>query len=158
MTETIDIIIALSTLMSGLLITLIGFNIIKLKAKKPDDEERMIVWRKKFGKFFKIGGIVILISGVFVILAPDLNNEPANWTQSQKEEMKKQMISSSNFLQSINTDTADLVVTCFVDKYTEKFTLQESWEQDKMTQEQIMELTIPIMKECFELYGLQINE
>ena len=40
----------------------------------------MIEWRKKFGKFFKIGGIVILIIGVFLLIAPDSDNEPANAT------------------------------------------------------------------------------
>jgi hypothetical protein len=158
MTETIDNIVAISMLMSGIFITLIGFDIIKLKAKKPEDEERMIVWRKKFGKYFKIGGIGILIIGVFLIFASNSNNKPANWTQSQKEEMKKQVINSSNFLQSINPDTADLIVTCIVDKYTVKYTLQESWEQDKMPQEQIMELTMPIWKECLELYNIQTNK
>lgn len=158
MTVTIDTIIAISMLLSGLLITLIGFEIIKLKAKKPEDEARMIVWRKKFGNFFKIGGIGILIIGVFLLIAPDSDNEPANWTYSKKEDMKKLVINSSKFLQSMNTDTADMVVSCFVDKYTEKFTLQESWDQDKMTQEQIMELTMPIWNECFQLYGIQINK
>jgi hypothetical protein len=158
MTETIDAIVAISMLMSGLIITLIGFEIIKLKAKKPADEERMIVWRKKFGKFIKIGGIVILIMGVLLLIAPDSDKESANWSHSKKEEMKKIVMNSSNFLQSMNPDTADIVVTCFVDKYTEKFTLQESWEQDKMTQEQIMKLTMPLWNECFELYGIQINK
>lgn len=158
MTETIDTIVAISMLLSGLLITLIGFDIIKLKAKKPEDEERMNVWRKKFGKFFKIGGIVILIIGVFLLIAANLDNEPENWTQSQKDQMKQQVINSSQFLQSINPDTANLVVTCFVDKYTDKFTLKNSWEQDKMTQEQIMELTLPIMNECFKLYGIKTNK
>jgi hypothetical protein len=158
MTETIDLIVAISMLLSGLFITLIGFDIIKLKAKKTEDEARMVEWRKKFGKFFKIGGIVILIIGVSLLIAPDSESEPANWTQSQKDQMKQQVINSSNFLQSINPDTADLVITCFVDKYTEKFTLKESWEQDKMTQEQVMELTMPIMRECFELYGIQLGK
>ncbi len=158
MTETIDLIVAISMLLSGLFITLIGFNIIKLKPKRPEDEERMIEWRKKFGKFFKIAGIVILIIGVFLLIAPDSDNEPANWTQSQKDQMKQQVINSSNFLQSMNTDTADMVVTCFVEKYTGIFTIQESREQDKMTQEQIMELVMPIWNECFQLYGIQINK
>jgi hypothetical protein len=158
MKETIDTIVAISILLSGLITTLIGFDIIKLKAKKPGDEERMIIWRKKFGKLFKIGGIVMLIIGVFLLIVPYLDKEPANWTQSQKEEMKRQVINSSNFLQTINPDTADLVVTCFVEKYTGKFTLKESWDQDKMTQEQIMELTMPIMTECFELYGIELDK
>jgi hypothetical protein len=155
MTETIDLIVAISMLLNGLIITLMGFGIIKLKAMKPEYEERMIDWREKFGKFLKIGGIVILVIGVFLLFAPHLDSEPVNWTESQKVKMKQQVISSSNFLQSINSDTADLVVTCFVDKYTEKFTLQDSWEQDKLTQEQIMELIMPIMRECFELYDIQ---
>ena len=158
MTETIDTLVAISMLLSGLLITLIGFDILKLKAKKPEDEERMIVWRKRFGKFFKIGGIVILIIGVFLLISANLDNEPENWTQSQKDQMKQQVINSSQFLQSINPDTANLVVTCFVEKYTEEFTLKESWEQDKMTQEQIMELTMPLINECFKLYGIKTNE
>lgn len=155
MKEIIDTIVAISILMSGLLITLIGFDIIKLKAKKPEDEEQMIFWRKKFGKFFKIGGFLILIIGVFLIIAPDSNKEPANWSQSQKDEMKKQVIIGSNFLQSINSDTANLVATCFVDKYTEKFTLQESYAQDTMTQDQRLKLILPIMQECFDLYGIK---
>ena len=154
MTETVDLIVAISMLLSGLFITLIGFDIIKFKAKKPEDEERMIEWKKKFGKFFKIGGIVILI-GVFLLIAPDSDNEPANWTQSQKEQMKQIVINSSNYLQRINPDTADLIATCFVDKYTEKYTLKESWEQEKMTQEQIMELTLPILRECLDSFGIQ---
>lgn len=158
MTETIDLIVAISMLLSGLFITLIGFDIIKLKTKKPEGEEKMIVWREKFGKFFKIGGTVILIIGVFLLIAPDSDNEPAKWTQSQKDEMKQQVINSSIFLQSMNPDTADLVVSCFVDKYTEKFSLQDSWEQDKMPQEQIMELTMPIMRECFEIFNIQIDK
>ena len=153
-----ETIVAISMLMSGLLIALIGFGIIKLKAKKPEDDEQMISLRKKFGKFFKIGGIMILIIGAFLIIAPNSNNESSNWSQSQKEEMKKQVINSSNFLQRINSDTANLVATCFVEKYTEKFTLQESWAQDKMTQEQRLELIMPIMQECFEIYGIKTNK
>jgi hypothetical protein len=142
----------------GLLTMLIGFDIIKLKAKKPEDEERMIVWRKKFGNFFKIGGILLLIMGVFLLIMSDLDNEPANWTQSQKDQLKQQVINSSNFLQSINPDTADMVGKCVVDKYTEKFSLKDYKEQDKMSQDQIMELVAPIWKECFELYGIQLNK
>lgn len=158
MTQTIDLIVAISMLLSGLFITLIGFDVIKFKAKKPEDEERMIAWRKKFGKFFKIGGVVILILSVLLLIAPDSDNDPANWTQSQKEQMKQQVMNNSDFLQSINPDAADLVVTCFVDKYTEKFTLQDSREQDKMTQEEILELTMPLMRECFELYDIKIDK
>ena len=110
MTVTIDLFVAISMLLSGLLITLIGFHIIKLKAKKPEDAERMIIWREKFGKFFKIGGVVILVIGVFLLIAPDSENEPVKWTQSQKEKMKQQVINDSNFLQSINPDTAGVAV------------------------------------------------
>ena len=158
MTEIIDKGIAISMLISGIYMTLVGFNIIKLKAKKAEDVEKMKVWHQKFDKFFKIGGITILIIGIFLLIAPKIDSETENWTLSQKDQMKEQVFNSSNFLKSIDPDTADLVVSCFVDKYTEKFTIKESWEQDKMTQEQIMELTMPIMKECFELYGIKTNQ
>jgi len=158
MTETIDTIAAVIILLGGLIITLIGFEIIKLKSKNSKDEERMIYWRKKFGKFFKIGGIVILIIGILLLFTPDSDYESVNWTQSQKKEMIQKVINSSDFLQSINPDTANLVATCFVDKYTERFTLQESWEQDKMTKEKIIELTMPILKDCFQIYDIKTDE
>jgi hypothetical protein len=158
MTEKIDTIVAVSMLLSGLFITLIGFNIIKLKPRKPEDEEKMAIWRKKFSNSFKIGGSLILIIGVFLAIAPILNIKSGNWSQSQKEEMKKQVINNSNFLQSLNPDTANMVVTCFVDKYTEKYSLQDSWKQDKLPQEQIIELTMPMLKECFQLYGIETNK
>jgi len=158
MTEKIDTIVAVSMLLSGLLITLIGFNIIKLKPKKPEDEEKMAIWRKKFSNSFKIEGLLIIIIGAFLSIAPNLNSKSANWSQAQKDEMKKQVLNNSNFLQNLNPDTADLVVTCIVDKYTEKYTLQDSWKQDKMPQEQIIELTMPIMKECFQIYGIESNK
>ena len=69
MTETLDIIVAISMLLSGLFTILVGFDIIKLNGKNPEDEERMIVWRKKWGMFFKIGGIVIVILAVFLLIA-----------------------------------------------------------------------------------------
>ena len=72
MNETLDIIVAISMLLNGLFTTLVGFDIIKLTAKKPKDEERMIVWRKKWGMFFKIGGIVIVILAVYLLIAPYL--------------------------------------------------------------------------------------
>ena len=74
MTDTLDIIVAISMLLNGIFITMIGFEIIKLKAKKPEDEDRMIVWRKKWGVYFKIVGIVILILAVFLLIAPYLNS------------------------------------------------------------------------------------
>ncbi len=158
MTYTIDLILALCMLLSGLLITLIGFDVIKLKTKNSVDEERMNVWRKRFGNFFKIAGIIVLTIGVYLIIMPNSNNKPENWTQSQKEAMKNQVINSSYFLKNMNPDSADLIVSCFVNKYTEKYTLKESWEQDKMTLEQLKELTSPLMEECFELYGIKTNK
>jgi len=158
MTETVDIIFAISMLIGGLIMTMIGFDIIKLKAKKQEDEERLKIWKIKFGRFFRIGGIVILIIGIFLIIIPDFNPESKTWTKSQKIEMKKEIINSSNTLKSMNPDTADLVVTCFVEKYTDKFTLQESWDQENMTDDQIGNLTMLMMNECFELYGIKTNK
>ena len=158
MTEIIDKGIAISMLISGIYMTLVGFNIIKLKAKKAEDVEKMKVWHQKFDKFFKIGGITLLTIGIFLLIAPDSDNEYENWTLSQKEQMKEQIFNSSNFLKNMNPDTADLVLSCYVENYTEKFTLKEAWEQDKMTQEQIMEITMPIMKDCLNLYGIKTNQ
>ncbi len=156
MTDIIDTGIAVGMLISGSYMTLVGFHIIKLKPKKTEDVARLKVWHKKFDKFFKIAGISVLIIGIFLLITPHPKNE--DWTLSQKEQMKEQILNSSNFLKSINPDTADLVASCFVNKYSEKFTLNESWEHNKMTQEQIMELAAPIINECCILYGIEINQ
>lgn len=156
MNEIIEKGIAISMLISGIYMTLIGFNVIKLTPKKAEDVEKIKVWHQKFDKFFKIGGITILIISILLLIAPVSDND--NWTPSQKNQMKVLILNSSNFLKSIHPDTADLVTSCFVDKYTEKYTLKESWEQEKMTQEQIMELTLPILYECFDLHGIKTNQ
>ena len=75
MTKTLDIIVAISMLLNGILITLIGFEIIKLNAKKPEDVDRMIVWRKKWVMYFKIGGIVIVILALYLLIALYLNSK-----------------------------------------------------------------------------------
>lgn len=156
MNDTINSIFTISIIGSGLLMTLTGFEAIKLKAKKPEDEKRMIAWRKRFGKFFKTGGIALLIIGGTLLYAS--GSKPATWTQLDKEELKLHLLNGSDFLQSLNRDTAELVITCFVDKYTKKFTIQNYEEQSNLPREQLLEQTIPIMKECFKLYGIKINE
>jgi hypothetical protein len=142
----------------GLYAALLGFKVINPKKDNP----KMIKWHQKFDKFMKIGGIALMIWGIFNVIVPSLNsynldnkNEKKEWTNEQKEQMIKQVINSSRLLKSINQDTASLVAKCFVDKYTTKFTLEESWEQDKMPQEQVMPLVKPLIIDCMHQYGLK---
>lgn len=55
-----DLVIGIWMLLSGVFITLIGFKIIDLF--KPDPEKG-IIWYRKWGGFFKYGGIVITLLG-----------------------------------------------------------------------------------------------
>lgn len=146
-------------------LALLGFGLINPKKDNPEHQEKMIKWHKKFGGFAKYGGLFLVIYGILNIAFPSLSpytidnkKETKNWTIEQKEQLMEQIINSSNYLKSINPDTARLVSKCFVDKYTEKYTIDDSWKQDKMTQEQVMQITMPIMNECFKQYELETNE
>jgi len=149
----------------GLYSALLGFKVINHKKDNPVFQEKMGKWHQKFDKFMKIGGIALMIWGIFNLIIPSLNpyhidnkDEKKGWTIEQKEQMIKQVINSSNLLKSINQDTARLVAKCFVDKYTEKFTLEESWKQDKMTQEQVMPIIMPLIQNCMHLYGIKTEK
>ncbi len=142
----------------GLYAALLGFKVINPKK----DDPKMIKWHQKFGKFMKIGGIALMIWGVFNLIIPSLNpynfdnkDEKKEWTSEQKEQMMQQVINSSNLLKSTNPDTARLVAKCFVDKYTEKYTLEESWKHDKMSQEQMMPIIMPLIQDCLHQYGIK---
>ncbi len=141
-------------------LALLGFRIIHPEKDNPEHQDKMIKWHAKFGSFAKYGGTALVIWGIINLIYPDLNafnfkTDSAPLTQEQKINMKRQVLNSSKYLQSINPDTADLVLTCYVDKYTEKFTVKEFREQDKMTQDQLMKQIMPIIKECFKQYGLK---
>jgi len=113
----------------------------------------------------KIGGIVLLIIGLLYVVFPSINalnfnNNKAkgDWTQEQKDEMVIKVINSINSHNSINSDTVKLISKCFVDKYTAKYTLDDAWKQDKMTQEQQMNIAQPIMLDCLKQYGIKTNK
>jgi len=157
MTDIIDLYFAISTSLIGLFITLIGYNVIKLKGKKPEDEERMIIWRKKFGKLFRILGVVMIFIGISLLILSFSDKRNDKWTESHKEDMKSLVINNSPFIQSLNPELRDLVVTCFVETYTKKYTLKESLGEVKEGQwpeEYQLTVMVPIMRECFEKYGL----
>lgn len=48
----------------GIMMTLIGFKVYNpFKSRKEPEKEKQ--WYKKFGGFFKIGGILMLVIGLF---------------------------------------------------------------------------------------------
>jgi hypothetical protein len=152
---------AFITIFGGGYLALLGFRVIKPKKDNPVNEEKMIRWHSKFGRFAKYGGIALVIWGIIILVYPDLNafnleSKTVNkaWTLEQKSAMKLQVFNSSRYLQSINRDTADLVLTCYVDKYAEIYSVNDYNEQNKMTQDQVLKL-MPIIKECFKKYGLK---
>ncbi len=58
-----DLVFGIGNVVFGILITLIGFKIYNpFKGKNEIEKEEK--WYKKFGKLFKIGGVIILIFGI----------------------------------------------------------------------------------------------
>ena len=165
MTQILMYFYVLTVLFGGGYLTLLGFKIINPKKDNQEQQERMKKWHKKFGNFAKFGGIALVIWGMVNLFYPDLNpfnfenkEVESGWTQERKETMVLQVIESSNYLKSINSDTAKLISNCFVEKYAKIFTFEDIHKQEKMTQEQVIELTMPLFKECFEYYGIETNE
>jgi len=143
-------------------LALLGFKKINPKKDNPEHQEKMIKWHKKFGGFAKYGGSFLVIYGILNIAFPSLSpytpiNEKVSkeWTIEQKDKLAEQIINSSNYLKTINQDTAILVSKCIVDKYTSTYSLDDSWKHDKMSQEEAMQIWMPIMKDCFKQYGLK---
>jgi hypothetical protein len=53
----------------GIFMTLKGFKILKSsKAKDENEIAKEELWHSKWGTFFKIGGIVLLIAGIVEII------------------------------------------------------------------------------------------
>jgi hypothetical protein len=162
MLQILPYLYTLIVLSGGIYLTLLGFKIYKPRMKSPEEQEKMNNWHIKFGTFAKYGGIALTLWGVINLTNSDLN--PFNfekhvvtnsWTQEKKDEMKHQVIQSSNYLQSLHPDTANLIVSCFVEKYTNKFTIEDAKSQEKMNQEQVLELTMPLFKESLDEFGIK---
>ncbi len=165
MIQILPYVFAFTSILGGAYIALLGFKIINPKKDNPEHQERMVKWHKKFGTFAKIGGIFLVIIGTINLVFPELSainldqeQKSKNWSQEQKDDFKHKIINSSNYLQSINTDTADLVAKCFVEKYSAKYSVADLWELDKLPQDSVLKITIPIINECFKQYGIETSK
>lgn len=162
MIQILPYIYVIAVLFGGVYLSLLGFKIYNPQKNDPEQQERMIKWHDKFGNYAKYGGIALIFWGVINLTNPDLNpfnfeREEVNtgWTQERKEVMKQQIIKGSNYLKSLPLDSANLITSCYVEKYTRKFTFEDAWAQEKMTQEQVLELTIPLFEECINELGIE---
>lgn len=54
-------------LLGGLYASLLGFKVVKLKVK-PEDQEKLNIWYQKFGSLMKIGGILMIVLGLFLLI------------------------------------------------------------------------------------------
>lgn len=62
-----DLFFVLGDIAFGIILTLIGFKVYNpFKGKSTPEKEEL--WYKKFGKFFKIGGIILLVFGIIQLL------------------------------------------------------------------------------------------
>jgi len=52
----------------GIFMILKGFKLLKSKAKNEDEIKKEALWQNKWGIFFKIGGIILLLGGILEII------------------------------------------------------------------------------------------
>lgn len=162
MTQILPYFYSLTILFGGVYLSLLGFKIYNPRKDNPEQQERMIKWHNKFGNFAKYGGIALILWGIISLTFPDINPlsiEKAEinngWTHERKEAMKHEIIVSSNYLKSLNPDTANLIASCFAEKYTKRFTFEDAWAQEEMTQKQVTEISTPLFNECISELGIK---
>ena len=63
----INIINPIISIIGGIYCSLIAFNVIKLKADKPENKEKMILWEKKYIPLFRILGPTLTILGIAML-------------------------------------------------------------------------------------------
>jgi hypothetical protein len=151
MIDIIPIITSIVAIFGGIYLMLLGFKKIR---NKPEHRERMELWHKKFGGFAKYGGIALIIIGVFnfIINVADLDTDDKNWTEKQKIKMIEQTIESSAYLKSLDPELANSIAKCFVDNYTEKYTLTEAWEHDELPPQDMEQIVTPLINGCIGKY------
>ena len=64
----INIINPIITIIGGIYCSLIAFNVIKLKADKPENKEKMILWEKKYIPLVRILGPTLIILGIAMLI------------------------------------------------------------------------------------------
>jgi hypothetical protein len=154
MINIIPIVSSIVAILGGIYIALLGFRKIQPENKKPEHRERMELWHKKFGGFAKYGGITLIIIGIFnlVINVADFDTDDKNWTEKQKNKLIEHTIESSTYLKSLDPELSYSIAKCFVDSYTEKYTLAEAWEHDELPPQDMEEIVTPLINKCIGNY------
>jgi hypothetical protein len=62
-----ELFFAIGQLIAGIYMTLVGFKVINL-FKGKNEQEKEEQWYKKFGVFFKYGGIVLVLLAIFQLV------------------------------------------------------------------------------------------
>jgi uncharacterized membrane protein len=141
----------------GIYLLLLGYKVLDRKKGNQEEHLKMYKWHEKYDKYIRIAGIALIVIGTFQFFVPKLNSS-SEWTNEQKDKMVNEILATSNFLKTINQDTATLVAKCFVEKYIERFTTEESKKHDAMLFDEVLQIKMPIFKECIKQYGVKIKE
>jgi hypothetical protein len=165
--ELIAYLSVLLILTFGLFLILISYKILHIKFKDSIKQERLNQWYIRNTKKTKIIGFIMIIWAILNFLFPNLNpyygaekkqEQPAKsmieWTSELKLSMKKDILSGSKKLQSMNTDTASIVLDCFVEKYTQQYSVQDYSNIYKLSSIELQKIVNPIMSRCYAESGV----
>ena len=65
----LNIINPIISIIGGIYCSLLAFNVIKLKVKKPENKEKMILWEKKYLPLFRFLGPTLIIIGIVMLIS-----------------------------------------------------------------------------------------
>lgn len=81
-------------------------------------------------------------------------NTHREYTPAEKIILRDGFIESSQFMQSLQKDTSEMVASCFVDKYVTKFNMKEIESHGTMTMKELSDITMPLLYQCLEQFGI----
>ncbi len=142
-----------------IVLILLGSLLIILKAAETlfAGKPRLAAWIAEYGSTGFYTGIIMIILAIALVARPAVMHSD-RWHEDEKEQMIGKLMESSEILRHMDTDTARMVAECFIDKYTHQYTPSQMKEQNKLTEEQISEITDPIMNDCLRKYGFLQNQ
>ncbi len=150
MKDIIDIAISIISVIGGIILTLVGFEIIKPKADIRNGEKKLAEWRKSFGIFFKYGGILITFIGIFALIAPESMKVTDQWTDERKNKLKETLLDAPPFIGTFQNDSLNMLIECFVEKYTQKYSPEGAENHKKLEKNEYFNVIRPLFEKCIE--------
>ena len=140
-----NFIISINLIISGIILLITSTGLMRISKNSE--------CLAKYRVLMIICGLFCVSSGLFIFTPIDNNksDKQSEWSITEKNEIKEIIRANSKPLQEINFDTANLILDCFINKYTLKYSKDDAWEQEKAHSEGRSVIS-PLMDSCLNSF------